>query len=139
MSILLGLFETSDPTERPVEDEDLLVFGYACKLYRDDTKALMENSGQLLIPWMGDTSLMVDRWVIGRALIRMALPPLCTYMPTGALIVWFILKRGVLWSEVCKIHSCECNGLSFPQGQTHMSEVSLIPGPHTHLMGRIQE
>ena len=64
MSILLGPYERSDPSEKPVE-EDLLVFGYACKQYRDDAKALLEDSGQLLIPWMGDTSLMVDRWVGG--------------------------------------------------------------------------
>lgn len=60
MSILLGLRDKS--TEKgEKEDEDLLVFGYACKLYRDDVKAVMEGSGQLLIPWMGDSSLMVDR------------------------------------------------------------------------------
>lgn len=64
MSILLGLYEESDPYEK-CEEEDLLVFGYACKLYRDDAKALLEDSGQLLIPWMGDTSLMIDRWVGG--------------------------------------------------------------------------
>ena len=62
MSILLGPYERSDPSEKVVEEE-LLVFGYACKLYRDDAKALMEDSGQLLIPWMGDGSLMIDRCV----------------------------------------------------------------------------
>ena len=63
MSILVGPFERHDgqvKTDRE-EKEDLLMFGYACKLYRDDAKALMEDSGQLLIPWMGDHSLMVDR------------------------------------------------------------------------------
>ena len=44
------------------DDDELFVFGYACKLFRDDAKALLENSGQMLIPWMGDGSLMVDRW-----------------------------------------------------------------------------
>ena len=62
MSILLGPYERSDPSEK-VAEEELLVFGYACKLYRDDAKALMEESGQLLIPWMGDGSLMIDRCV----------------------------------------------------------------------------
>ena len=61
MSILLGPYDSSDGSEKKVEDDELLVFGYACKLYRDDGKAIMENSGQLLIPWMGDSSLMVDR------------------------------------------------------------------------------
>jgi len=64
MSILLGPYERSDPSEK-VAEEELLVFGYACKLYRDDAKALMEESGQLLIPWMGDGSLMIDRCVRG--------------------------------------------------------------------------
>lgn len=66
MSILLGPFERHDDYVKPVdeEEEDLLMFGYACKLYRDDAKALMEDSGQLLIPWMGDHSLMVDRYVV---------------------------------------------------------------------------
>ena len=59
MSIILG------PYARVVQDDDedneLLVFGYTCKLFRDEAKAILENSGQLLIPWMGDSSLMVDR------------------------------------------------------------------------------
>lgn len=63
MSILVGPFRRGKKDEKASqdEDEDLLMFGYACKLYRDDAKALMEDSGQLLIPWMGDHSLMVDR------------------------------------------------------------------------------
>ena len=43
------------------QEDDLLVFGYSCKLYRDDEKALKEDSGALLLPWMGDETLMVDR------------------------------------------------------------------------------
>lgn len=62
MSILLGPFDKNDtPKKAQQDDDELLVFGYACKLYRDDAKAILENSGQLLIPWMGDSSLMVDR------------------------------------------------------------------------------
>lgn len=41
--------------------EELMVFGYSCKLYRDDAKAMAEDSGVYLIPWMGDHSLMIDR------------------------------------------------------------------------------
>lgn len=61
MSILLGPFDKNDAPKKAQDDDELLVFGYACKLYRDDAKAILENSGQLLIPWMGDNSLMVDR------------------------------------------------------------------------------
>lgn len=61
MSILLGPYDKSKRSGKGGDDDDLLVFGYACKLYRDDVKAVMEGSGQLLIPWMGDSSLMVDR------------------------------------------------------------------------------
>lgn len=65
MSILLGPFEVGTTEYRAEEEEgdELLVFGYGCKLFRDDSKALLEDSGQLLIPWMGDTSLMIDRYV----------------------------------------------------------------------------
>ena len=68
MSILLGPYEESGEPEKrkgkgkSADNEELFIFGYACKLYRDDVKAVMEDSGQLLIPWMGDTSLMVDRY-----------------------------------------------------------------------------
>jgi len=40
----------------------LLVFGYACKLFRDDDKAVSLESGDHLIPWMGDSSLKIDRY-----------------------------------------------------------------------------
>lgn len=43
------------------KQEELMVFGYSCKLYRDDAKAMAEDSGVYLIPWMGDHSLMIDR------------------------------------------------------------------------------
>ena len=63
MSILLGPYDRSaTPGRVNDEEEELLVFGYGCKLYRDDSKALLEDSGQLLIPWMGDASLMIDRF-----------------------------------------------------------------------------
>ena len=45
----------------PAEDE-LLVFGYGCKLFRDDEKALMVEQGHFSVPWMGDHSLRIDRF-----------------------------------------------------------------------------
>lgn len=42
--------------------EDLFVFGYACKLFREDEKALYIDQGKHLIPWMGNDSLKIDRY-----------------------------------------------------------------------------
>lgn len=41
--------------------EELLIFGYACKLFRDDEKALYIDQSKHLIPWMGEDSLKIDR------------------------------------------------------------------------------
>ncbi|XP_037548548.1 splicing factor, suppressor of white-apricot homolog isoform X2 [Nematolebias whitei] len=54
------------PVKKDVSDSDkyadLLVFGYACKLFRDDEKAIYHEHGKHLIPWMGDKSIMIDRY-----------------------------------------------------------------------------
>lgn len=43
--------------------DDLLIFGYACKIFRDDDKARYIDQGKHLIPWMGDNSLKIDRLI----------------------------------------------------------------------------
>ena len=41
------------------EDEELLMLGYACKLFRDDQKAIEVET--MLIPWNGDPSVQISR------------------------------------------------------------------------------
>ena len=43
------------------QKEELLVFGYECKLFNDPAAAKAVNDGLFLIPWMGDRDLMIDR------------------------------------------------------------------------------
>merc|ERR1719309_118255 len=44
------------------DKEEFLLFGYACRLFRDDEKALEIDQGKHLIPWMADEKLKVDRY-----------------------------------------------------------------------------
>lgn len=63
------LFQPTDTSEiegvplRPEKHQDILIFGYHCKLFRDDNRAMAIDSGDHLIPWMGDQSLKIDRSV----------------------------------------------------------------------------
>lgn len=55
-----GILRKKHNDEQP---QELLVFGYSCKLFRDDDKAKMIDQGKHLIPWMGDSTLKIDRSV----------------------------------------------------------------------------
>lgn len=60
------LFPTNTEVEEPSDksrNEELFVFGYHCKLFRDDEQANMVDSGTYMIPWMGDEKLKIDRSV----------------------------------------------------------------------------
>ena len=48
-------------SETAIKYDNLLVFGYECKLFRDDELADSVNKGETLIPWMGDKTLLIDR------------------------------------------------------------------------------
>ncbi|KOB75428.1 Protein suppressor of white apricot [Operophtera brumata] len=54
-----GILRKSEFKEKK---EELFVFGYSCKLFRDDAKALHIDQGKHLIPWMGDETLKIDRY-----------------------------------------------------------------------------
>lgn len=54
-----GEFGMADNLNDPNE---ILVFGYACKLFRDDDKARWIDSERHLIPWMGDAAVKIDRY-----------------------------------------------------------------------------
>lgn len=61
---------------RETPDNELLVFGYQCKLYRDDVKALSIDQGRHLIPCPSNATLKVDRYDV-----RSALHDLTLYEP----------------------------------------------------------
>ena len=52
-----------DSKARKEEIEGITAFGYQCKLFRDNEKAAYIDRGKHLIPWNGDASLMIDRYV----------------------------------------------------------------------------
>lgn len=60
--------ENSGIWNRPLDiqsidpNEKLFLFGYSCKIFRDDEKAKFIDQGKHLIPWMGDDTLKIDRY-----------------------------------------------------------------------------
>ncbi|ESO91786.1 hypothetical protein LOTGIDRAFT_233356 [Lottia gigantea] len=62
MAAQLWLEDENSCQSQKDDDQDLFVFGYACKIFRNDEKALYVDKGRHLIPWMGDDSLMIDRY-----------------------------------------------------------------------------
>lgn len=68
----INLFPELDGEQGPEQDvnnghgqsrdaDELIVFGYSCKLFRDDFSAKAIDRGQSLIPWNGDENVMIDR------------------------------------------------------------------------------
>ena len=57
-----GLWSRNANMQNIDPNEKLFLFGYSCKIFRDDEKAKYIDQGKHLIPWMGDESLMIDRY-----------------------------------------------------------------------------
>jgi len=82
---------------------DLYVYGYQCKLFRDDERALFIDRGKHLIPWMGNDSLMIDRFNV---------PLIHSLKLCFDSLVFVCLICSVRDSTVFKVHSYVTLGLS---------------------------
>lgn len=54
---------TSSEIKSSNNDQEILVFGYAAKLFRDDERATEIDQGKHLVPWMGQPDCLIDRCV----------------------------------------------------------------------------
>lgn len=69
MSVLFEAHDVGLPTKSHKvsrtrrKEDDLLVFGYACKLFENSEKAVAFDPEKSLISWMGDETLRIDRSV----------------------------------------------------------------------------
>ena len=80
----------------PEEEEELLVFGYACKLFHDDEKALQVENGELLVEIDGQK---IDRFD-GRGI----LPNLksCESLRTEVKLEEYLSPEEVCVEEMCE-------------------------------------
>jgi hypothetical protein len=78
------------------DEEELLVFGYACKLFHDDEKALQVENGELLVEFDGQK---IDRFD-GRGI----LPNLksCESLPTELKLEEYLSPEEVCVEEMCE-------------------------------------
>lgn len=58
-----GILRKAKPQHTATNVEELLVFGYACKIFRDNERARHIDHGKHLIPWMGDNTMKIDRLI----------------------------------------------------------------------------
>ena len=59
-----GILKRKTPTTvTQINEKNLLIFGYGCKIFRDDDKAQFIDQGEHLIPWMGNNNHKIDRLI----------------------------------------------------------------------------
>ncbi|KAG4070652.1 hypothetical protein HA402_013572 [Bradysia odoriphaga] len=57
-----GILRKTKTVQHTAATDDLLIFGYAAKLFRNDEQARFMDHGKHLIPWNGDNTLKIDRY-----------------------------------------------------------------------------
>lgn len=59
-----GILRKTKTVQHTAATEELLIFGYAAKLFRNDEQARLIDHGKHLIPWNGDNTLKIDRLIL---------------------------------------------------------------------------